>query len=157
MHARSMCLVKFGNVPESYVVLGHFGVVSAMVREQRSMAIPMANRLGRPAIPSKVWRFGFSVRWYSSCQSAMFWWCGCEHSHDSVLHSQALLSSVLPYWANVSARSFPLMFTCDGVHFPLIQHPGSCKILVSSMHPLIYSLPAVGPALNAFIAFWLPT
>lgn len=50
-----------------------------------------------------------------------------------------------PSYTRVSARSFPVIFWLDAVHFPWILQPNRCKTAITSRHFLRYSLHLVGP------------
>lgn len=126
-----------------------------MVREQRTLDIAMADRLGRLAMLEKGCRVGLSTRRCVSCQSDMILWCGWERNQDTVVLVQLHTISVVPLGANGSAGSFPGMFTCDRVHFALILQPASCRTFSSSRDALTYSLPTVGPLLSALRVFCL--
>lgn len=97
MHTRSVCLLQFGVPPQPHVVSGRICETSAMVSEQRSLVIAMADRLGRPAVSPKGRWVCLPSGWYVTWHSSIIGWCSWEYSYDRVVLVQMHMGSVVPF------------------------------------------------------------
>lgn len=113
-----MCFADWGVRAHSPELAGRRGFTSFALRDSGRSTIALADLLGRLALPSNGFCFGlaFSHR-EAVCFRIMFRYTLAISYLSVVLFCRKGLS-VCTSFASESARSFPIMLCCEGVHFP---------------------------------------